>query len=284
MTLSIPTFNLYGELGDLPDIIHIETIESRASLLDWQVGAHRHTRLHQVLSMGAGGGVAVIDTQHHELSTGSLVNAPASTVHEFAFTPGTQGHVLTLPSELLDQCLAPNEGLRPLLERPACFSASDEIRQTIDALATQHRQNAFGRAQILRGLAQVLLGQLARALYEQREPDASDTPATSGTLDQFAALIEQQYLSHWRVAEYAQALGISPTHLTRLAREATGRSASGLIEDRMIREARRTLAYTQLPISRVAYELGFEDPAYFSRVFRRATGLSPRSFRNSARG
>ena len=54
-------------------------------------------------------------------------------------------------------------------------------------------------------------------------------------------------------------------------RQATGRPASAAIEERVIREARRNLAYSNLPISEIAYELGFADPAYFSRVFARAT-------------
>ena len=50
--------------------------------------------------------------------------------------------------------------------------------------------------------------------------------------------------------------------------------------DRVIREARRNLVYTNLPVSTIAYALGFNDPAYFSRIFSASTGLSPRSFRD----
>ena len=51
------------------------------------------------------------------------------------------------------------------------------------------------------------------------------------------------------------------------------------LEERLIREARRNLVYTNLSVSRIAYALGFEDPAYFTRVFTRATGTAPRAFR-----
>ena len=63
-------------------------------------------------------------------------------------------------------------------------------------------------------------------------------------------------------------------------RTATGQPASRSVEARLVREARRQLAYTNLSISQIAYALGFIDPAYFSRVFSRATGLSPREFRS----
>jgi AraC family transcriptional regulator, transcriptional activator of pobA len=81
------------------------------------------------------------------------------------------------------------------------------------------------------------------------------------------------------VVDYASALGMSPTHLSRIARAATGEPASSLIDARVIREARRNLAYTTLGVATIAYALGFADPAHFSRVFSRATGLSPRAFR-----
>jgi AraC family transcriptional activator of pobA len=53
-----------------------------------------------------------------------------------------------------------------------------------------------------------------------------------------------------------------------------------MIEARMMREARRNLAYTNLSISTIAYTLGFADPAYFSRVFTRDAGVSPKAFRS----
>ena len=81
------------------------------------------------------------------------------------------------------------------------------------------------------------------------------------------------------MADCAKALAVSPTHLSRVLRTATGQPASRLIEARLMREARRQLAYTSLPVSTIAYTLGFADPAYFSRVFSRVEGLSPSAFR-----
>ena len=100
----------------------------------------------------------------------------------------------------------------------------------------------------------------------------------------FEALLERHYLAHWSVAQYANALSITPTHLSRIARAATGHAASQLIVERIVREARRNLVYTNLPVSTIAYALGFDDPAYFSRLFAKATGHSPRAFREGLQG
>jgi AraC family transcriptional activator of pobA len=69
-----------------------------------------------------------------------------------------------------------------------------------------------------------------------------------------------------------------------VTRAATGDTASHLILNRMIREARRNLVYTNMPIATIAYALGFDDPAYFSRIYAAATGLSPRAFRARLHG
>ncbi|MBL4600423.1 MAG: helix-turn-helix transcriptional regulator [Rhizobiaceae bacterium] len=73
---------------------------------------------------------------------------------------------------------------------------------------------------------------------------------------------------------------MSPTHLTRLANKHTGMPISKIIEGRLIQEARRNLAYTSLTVAEIAYRIGYKDPAYFTRVFTRTTGITPTEFRN----
>ena len=103
-------------------------------------------------------------------------------------------------------------------------------------------------------------------------------------VQRFRALIQAHFQAQWRVADYARALAVSPTHLSSLTRAATGDPASRLIEARTLREARRYLAYTNMHIAAIAYALGYTDPAYFTRVFTRDAGLSPRAFRTRLDG
>jgi AraC family transcriptional activator of pobA len=148
---------------------------------------------------------------------------------------------------------------------------------TVRLLAETFRRRDFARAQVLRASAALLLGQIARVLAAEAAPGPN--AGTPALMRRFEALLERHYTEHWSVADYARHLAVSPTHLSRVARGATGQPASRLIEERLVREARRNLVYTNLPVSTVAYALGFADPAYFTRVFQRATGLSPREFR-----
>lgn len=282
-TARIPLWTLFGESADLPDVVHVETIEARSRLHDWTLQAHRHARLHQILHLETGAGEVSLEGGLHPLKPGCFVNLPMGVVHGFTFRPGTGGLVVTFAAELLDQSLRPAEGLREVLARPAVLEQAPGLGPVLAALQAAHASRAVARSMELRALAALSLAQIARALAKA----AGASPAHRGAPDllaRFETLLDQHLTDHWGVADYAAALAVSAPHLSRLTRAATGRPASGLIEDRLIREARRHLVFTDLPVSRIAYALGFEDPAYFTRVFTRATGLAPRAFRQRLAG
>jgi len=273
---AIRVYNLFGESGDLPDVVHCETIAARSVLHDWTLAVHRHARLHQVLLIERGGGETTLDGRVVPLRPMQIVNVPVGHVHGFRFVPDTQGWVLTMAAEILDEALLASEGLRGTLSRSAVVRGTPQIRTTMKQIFAEHAARDFGRAHVLRALSAAMIGLVARALTGESSGNGT---AESGLFRRFEALLEQHHLQRWSVADYASALSITPTHLNRITRTATGDTASHLILNRLIREARRNLVYTNLPVSTIAYTLGFEDPAYFSRVYAAATGLSPRAFR-----
>jgi AraC family transcriptional activator of pobA len=272
----IDNYNLYGETGDLPDVLHCETIQARSTQHDGEFSPHRHARLHQFLLLDHGNAQAHIESRKSTLSPGTLLNLPAGCVHGFSFAPNCQGWVVTLTSELLEQNLHGAAPLRPLLETPAQTASNADIRRVITEIFAEYPNQGFARAQILRSLSGLLAGLVARALSREQRPNGS----TSTPLRQrFENLLEEHYRAQWSVADYAAALAVSPTHLSRVMRAATGQGTRAAIEARLMREARRNLAYSNLTIAEIAYQLGFTDPSYFTRVFTRTTGHSPRSFR-----
>jgi AraC family transcriptional activator of pobA len=275
--IGIVNYNLFGEVHDLPDVMHCETIAARAPLHGWELAPHRHARLHQVLVIGRGGGVARLEDAEAPLTPPTLVNVPRGAAHAFSFAPESEGWVVTLASETFDESLAPQEGLRQVLAQAFAAPASPAVLATMQQILDEYVGRRFARAQVLRALCAALLGLAARASAERGGP--RELRAESALARRFEALLEQRYREPWRVADYARALGVTATHLSRALRAATGLAAAELIRERVVREARRHLVYTNLPVSEISYALGFDDPAYFTRVFTAATGVSPRRFR-----
>lgn len=273
---SVRTYNLFGEDGDLPDVVHCETIAARSRLHDWELASHRHARLHQVLLIAGGGGRAVLDGRACDLAPMLAVNVPIGCIHSFSFTPGTEGWVVTLAAEMMEAALDHAEEVRQVLKRPDVFAADAGLRAVVERIFAEYDGRDFARAQLLRALSGQLLGLVARALPR----GGTDAALSNDLVRRFEDLLDAHLVDHWPVADYATALGVTPVHLSRLARAATGRPASRLIDERLVREARRNLVYTNLSVASIAYSLGFADPAYFSRVFARITGLAPRRFRD----
>jgi AraC family transcriptional activator of pobA len=104
-----------------------------------------------------------------------------------------------------------------------------------------------------------------------------------GLVYRFNQLIEANYTQIHHVKEYAEVLGESPINLNRAIKSVTGKTASEIIIDRLILEAKRLLIYSDLNNKEVAYKLNYEDPSYFARIFRRKTGLTPSAFRTQTR-
>lgn len=126
------------------------------------------------------------------------------------------------------------------------------------------------------GLLCVWMERQAEAAGPRGEGRAADRLAAA-----FTALLERDFRKAQTVAEYAAALGVTTTHLSRSCKVASGRPASALLQDRVHYEARKMLRETDLPIKSVAQTLGFRSAAYFTRAFQHHTGQTPSAFRRA---
>ena len=118
--------------------------------------------------------------------------------------------------------------------------------------------------------------QVALSAGETGRPDAARKLAA-----RYAALLERDFRTGKSVADYARVLGVTPTHLSRVCNQTSGRPASALLQERVLFEARKLLVETKTPVKRIAESLGFRSPAYFTRAFLHRTGQTPTGFRRS---
>lgn len=271
----IPSWQLYGEDNAFPDILHIERIVDRAEGLHWRIAPHRHLHLHQLFLILAGEVRLTVDGRQARAALPAVMNIPRGTVHGFDFAAGTEGFVLTLPTaHFLDLFASHLPALAPL-ERAFVAPAPAGLDAAFAALAVDHAGGNPLRPLRLRAAATTLCCMVAESAPARTAAPLAGDPR----LAVLEALVRSHLDQHWTLADYARRLAVSERHLRRICLQATGLSAHALIESIRLREAGRMLAYTRMRVQEVGFALGYDDPAYFARAFRRMSGLSPSDYR-----
>lgn len=126
----------------------------------------------------------------------------------------------------------------------------------------------------------------SRRIFDQqnqeiKEEEPNSTPDT--TIIKFKQLIEENFIIEKNVSTYADMLNINASCLNELAKRTTGITAGELIRNRIIDEIKKLLYASNNSGKEIAFQLGFEDPAYFSRFFRKNTGQTLKEFREHSR-
>lgn len=283
---AVPVYQLYGEEQQwlTPDQIHCESIASRSLLHNWEIKPHRHHGLFQLLWLESGSALLSLDDQRGQLEAGRILLVPQHCVHGFQFSPDAEGQVITLAYPLFERL---GGGLGQLLTafsgpQVLALSVNSEqvlIASLLRAVELEYHGNAPHRRLLLESLLTALLVCLLRQSASSPMETAEGPVRARQHLAHFSELIETDFCSHQPLQHYAQKIGISSAHLNAVCRQLAQRSALDLIHERIALEARRNLVYTSMTIHTISDALGFSDPAYFTRFFKRQTGLSPKAFR-----
>lgn len=146
-----------------------------------------------------------------------------------------------------------------------------------------NRHDKFSRSIILNLLNLFFLE--ASRIYEQQSQEEEVEPgdAPNSSIIEFKSLIDKHYREEKGVAFYAEKLNMQPSCLNNVTRRTTGITAGEMIRNRIITEVKRLLFSTDMSIKEIGIEMGFDDPAYFSRFFKKYTGTSLSDFRERSR-
>jgi AraC-like DNA-binding protein len=239
----------------------------------WRVEAMRSLSEPLLLWFTRGQGRITIGGVTRGYGTHNAVFIPAGVMHGFEVGSQTFGTALffgrdtslTLPREPY------HLRIRDGVPQAELSGILDNIQREIASDRAAHERAARHHL----GLLSVWLErQIEMAAAEAKKPDAALRLAR-----RYADLLEREFRSGKGVGELAATLGVTPTHLTRVCNQTCGRSASDLLHDRLIYEARQMLSDTRMPINKVSEALGFTSPAYFTRAFQHRTGKTPSAFR-----
>ncbi|SNT36840.1 transcriptional regulator, AraC family [Noviherbaspirillum humi] len=286
----VPTYKLYGEdrPWPTPDLLHWESIAERSRLHNWQIKPHQHNGLFQMLFLQSGSATVCIDEREERMRAGQVALVPQMCIHGFRFEADALGSVLTLAYPLFSRLVQHADNPLATLTQVQLHTLDekrerDYLSTAFEELGAEYRQQAPYRELLLENLLGGILLRLARHVTHQ----ARDAPAEQRArrhFSRFSQLIEQHYAEHRPLSFFAAELGITAAHLNALCRQTVGRSPLELLHERVLLEAKRSLVYSAMTVSVISDRLGFSDPAYFTRFFRKQTGMSPKVFREQHGG
>lgn len=287
---SISHYALYGELLSAhdPEFVHIEDISARSLLYEWRIRPHVHNRMFQLVILRTGKVRVWLDETVTEMQAPCAVVVPGGVVHGFEFEPDTAGQVVTVADALVvamhDRSIRKQFKSLQMTPTVVDFSRDPEQFARLEATLT-HMEKEFqwpqpGRAAMLEWLFRVLL-LIIRRQVDLQEVQAEMRGSRLETFTRFRQLVEDHYQEHWSIATYARELALTQQTLNRVCRAFAGKGALEIVQERMLLAARRHLIYTDASVEAIAYGLGFQDPAYFSRFFKRLAGMAPGQFRQA---
>ena len=223
-----------------------------------------------------------------EMKAPFILWLPRSALGEFRLEAGGDGVALSILEDFVWRAVGDSGvamHLRPLLDRIAIATADriaphlDELATSFSALVRESREVQPG-ATVMTGLH---LGVVLLRLWRASGLDAFGVRgAGASTVQRFRQLIELHYREGLGVDEFARLLGVTRSHLHDACARGAGATPLGLVHDRLTEEACQRLAQTELSIEQIGYSLGFRDPGYFNRFFKRQRGVAPGVWRKMA--
>lgn len=248
---------------------------------------HRHD-FYEVLFLTKGSGIHIIDSNEYRIEPPCIFFMSPGQAHKLDLSHDIEGFIFLFTAEFY---LLNHSNKNRLLEFPFFFSVAqtnpplylknntdrDFITQLFRRGCTEIENRDNHDDEIVRGILDLILLSCNK-LYSRGEAVAS--PKKGDILvKNFLKLLEENFQQNLRIQDYADILAITANHLTETVRLTTGRTPNAFLQDKLVLEIKRLLIHSDMPISEIADSLHFTDQSYFTKFFKKYTGLTPLQFR-----
>lgn len=281
---AIPTFYLYGEpQQDVAEgFVHVENLDDRSRPSEWTIRSHKHSNINHIILISEGGGTMQADGVAYHFEAPALLLVPAGMVHAFQWHSESRGWVVSLADTYVADLAQRDADIAPLFRKAATIALQAEDRSEIECsialLSIELGWSGPGRhSAIESAILSVMVRSLRRAHLD--EATGQNPSRHVEIVARLRERIELRFRLREPVQIHAQAIGVSQTALRVACAEIGGTSPAAMLDARAVLEARRLLLYTKLSVNEIAWSVGFEDPAYFSRFFTRHAGCPPSIYR-----
>lgn len=287
---AIPNFYLYGDaqLDEDLDTIHVEPIRERSLRHDWIIHPHVHPDHAQILWIKDGGGRFTIEGETLLAKPRTLVMQPAGALHEIRFDPGTEGRVITIAVTFIEALVRDDPRLVAITRKPGAYPLAADgpcaeiVPILFEQLLTETTREAPGRRMAIRGVFLNILVSLLRLSANRLETEPARRDRDFELVTRYRAALEEHFYQVKTLDFYARKIGVSTQRLNAACKLRAGRTASEVLYDRIVVEAKRCLLYTEMTVAEIGHSIGYDDPAYFNRFFSHRVGIPPGTYRARA--
>ena len=230
---------------------------------------------YEIIWFQKGSGTHFVDFNQYAIAPGTIIFISPGQIHSFDTKHDQEGYVLKICAELFDDFVS-----------LSCVTVQDKDSAALEMLigAMQEelkKEDSLGHREALHALVKLFVIMVRRS-YAEINPSAPNPHKVSyKAFLNFRKLIEENYCRLHTVKDYASLLNVSSKTLTLYVNECSKYSPLELINNRIILEAKRLLRYSVLSVKEIAFRLGFEDPSYFAKFFKRLVKQSPADYRES---
>ncbi|WP_299196945.1 4-hydroxyphenylacetate catabolism regulatory protein HpaA [uncultured Amphritea sp.] len=291
VTTDIPNIDI-GKAYDQHYIdaeIHYEHLEKLANFFGRNMPVHHHDRFYQIHVILSGTVRVHLDETSYTVEGPMFFLTPPTIPHAFVTDNDATGHVITARQQLVWELMS---GMRPthwgnsgIMNTPLCVALSPEqdlnakqMLYLLGLMADENDHSSIEHTLALKALLQLVLIDIAR-LSDQTHQKQKTRKEDVRIFHRFNELIETHYQDHLALAQYSEMISVTEARLNEICRRLAGLPSKRLIMERLMQEARRLLTYSSAPITEISYQLGFKDPAYFARFFRRNAGITASQYR-----
>lgn len=235
---------------------------------------HRHD-FYSLVWFTNGVGINVIDFEEYKIQPNRLFLTKPKQVHNWSYSNDSKGYIIVFGKHMV-------QNLSIELLNSIYFDLNDStvvfIKTLIENLINETEvNNDYSKQTINASLALILL-----KLTKLSERPTQNQRIKSDEIMSFLKLISDNISDNLQVKDYADRLNITTEKLNEICKVYYGDSPKKIILDKKITESKRLLHFTNLSIKEIAFQLGFEDSSYFSRIFKQRTDLSPSDFKNKS--
>jgi AraC family transcriptional regulator, transcriptional activator of pobA len=246
---------------------------------------HRHNFFF-ILALQNGNGTHEIDFTPYKVLNNSVFFLRPGQVHQLELKAGCTGYLMEFNTEFYhSKDKLSTQRLRKASNKNYCkpgINGFEKLHAILTYIFQEYTGKEEGYQDIIKANLDIFFIEFVRQSPNPKGTSTNVNPYTQERLEEFLELLEIHIATHKQVTQYTDLMNLSPYQLTEITKATIGKTASELINEHIMLEAKRYLLATPNQIKDIADHLGYEDVSYFIRFFKKHTGYSPEVFRHNS--